>query len=348
MRAAGTDPLAALDAHKDTRRLEKAAAEAAKQEAGRSEAPIFDHALDDFHTTNEGRWRSRKHPSEWRESVIRHACPIIGGKRVDEISILDILALLKPIWKTRTVTAARVRGRVEKVLDRAFVHMHPDDVVAAQKLVAQNPARMNAHLRELPGIQSHAKKKFTALSYRDIGQFMAELRADNRVASLALQFLILTAARPGMVIDAEWSEIDLGQRIWTVPAAKMKVAKNGDHVTPLSDQAVQILEKMLAIRMGSRVFPVSRTAMWELARRLRPGITAHGTARSAFKDWAGDVAEYPDELSELQLAHNVGDETRRSYRRGSAIEKRRAMMAAWADFCGREFTNVVAMPSKVA
>jgi len=126
------------------------------------------------------------------------------------------------------------------------------------------------------------------------------------------------------------------------------VAKNGDHVTPLSDQAVQILEKMLAIRMGSRVFPVSRTAMWELARRLRPGITAHGTARSAFKDWAGDVAEYPDELSELQLAHNVGDETRRSYRRGSAIEKRRAMMAAWADFCGREFTNVVAMPSKVA
>jgi hypothetical protein len=100
---------------------------------------------------------------------------------------------------------------------------------------------------------------------------------------------------------------------------------------------------MLAIRSGNRIFPVGRLAMWLLARRLRPGITAHGTARSAFKDWAGDVAEYPDELSELQLAHNVGDETRRSYRRGSAIEKRRAMMEAWSAFCSKEFTNVVAL-----
>jgi integrase len=122
-------------------------------------------------------------------------------------------------------------------------------------------------------------------------------------------FLVLTAARPGMVIKAAWDEVDLGQRTWTVQAAKMKVAKNGDHVTPLSDQAMRILEKMLALRMGSGIFPVSRTAMWELARRLRPGITIHGTARSAFKDWANDVAEYPDELSELALAHNVGDET---------------------------------------
>ena len=98
MRAAGTDPLAALDAHKDTRRLEKAAAEAVK-EANRLDAPIFDHALDDFHTANAGRWRSKEHANEWRDSVVRHACPLIGGKRVDEITILDVLAVLRPIWK---------------------------------------------------------------------------------------------------------------------------------------------------------------------------------------------------------------------------------------------------------
>jgi integrase len=346
IRAAGEDPLVALDAKKGVRRVERSAAEAIK-EANRSEAPIFDRALDDFFAANSGRWRSADHASEWRESVIRHVCPHIGGKRVDEITILDVLALLRPIWKTRAVTAARVPGRIEKILDRAYVHMHPDDVVAAQKLVAQNPARMNSHLRELLGVQSHTKKKFTALSYRDIGQFMAELKADDSVASLALQFLVLTAARPGMVIRAEWDEVDFGQRTWTVPAAKMKNAKNGDHTTPLSDWAVRILEKMLAMRSGNRIFPVSEAAMWLLARRLRPGTTVHGTARSTFKDWAGDVAEYPDELSELQLAHNVGDETRRSYRRGSAIGKRRAMMEAWSAFCGEESTNVVSM-SKVA
>jgi integrase len=345
MRAAGEDPLEAIDRKKDAKRLEKA--ETVK-EASRPEAPIFDHALDDFFAANSSRWRSKEHANEWRDSVVRHACPIIGGKRVDEVTILDILAVLKPIWKTRAVTAARVRGRIEKILDRAFVHMHPDDVIAAQKLVAQNPARMNSHLRELLGVQSHTKKKFTALSYRDIGKFMLELKGDDSVTSLALQFLVLTAARPGMVIKAEWREVDFEQRTWTVPAAKMKNEKNGDHATPLSDGAMRILERMLAMRSGDRIFPVGRLAMWLLARRLRPGITAHGTARSAFKDWAGDVAEYPDELSELQLSHNVGDETRRSYRRGSAIEKRRAMMEAWSAFCGKKFTNVVAMPSKVA
>jgi integrase len=348
IRASGTDPLAALDAHKDTRRLERAATEAAKQEAGRPKAPIFDHALDDFHIANEGQWRSKLHATEWRDSLVRHVCPALGPKRVDEITILDILAVLKPIWKTRAVTASRIRGRIEKILDRAFVHMHPGDPIAAQKLVSQNPARMNSHLKELLGVQAHTKKKFAALSYRDIGKFMAELRADDSVTSLALQFTILTAARPGMTIAAEWSEVDFAERTWVVPAHKMKVAENDDHVCPLSEQALGILEKMLAVRSGDRIFPVSRTAMWDHARRLRPGITVHGTGRSAFKDWSCDVAEYPDELSELQLAHNVGDATRRSYRRASAVEKRKAMMTAWADFCGAEFSNVVAMPAKVA
>jgi integrase len=350
IRAAGDDPLAVLDAKKDVRRVERAAAEVAKvAEANRPAVPIFDRAMDAYYGANRSMWRSERHAVEWKHSLVRHVSPVIGGKRIDEIGVADIVATLRPIWKAIPVTAARVRARIERTLDHAYVHTYPDDVETAARLVAANPTRLNAHLRHLVGVNARTKQNFPALSYKEVGVFMAKLRADPSPVARALEFLILTAARSGMVIRATWDEVDLAEKTWTIPAARMKNDRNGNHDVPLSDRAIEILEEMRALHSADgRVFPVGRLQMWKLLKRLRPGVTPHGM-RSCFKDWAGDVGEYPDELSELQLAHNVGDATRRAYRRGSALAKRRAMMQAWADFCGREFaSNVVVIPAKVA
>jgi integrase len=352
IRAAGDDPLDAIDRKRDARRVERAAAEATKAVgANQPVAPIFDHAMDAFYDANRPTWRSQTHADEWKDSLRRHVCPQIGGKRIDEIGVADILATLRPIWKSRAVTAQRVRARIERILDHGFVNAYPDDMDTASRLVAANPARLNAHLKHLLGPGSHAKTNFAALSYKEVGAFMVKLRAEGSVAARALEFTILTASRAGMVVHATWREIDTAARMWTVPAPRMKVVANGDHQCPLSTRCLEIIEEMRPLRSADdRVFPtINRTAMWFLLQTLRSGVTVHGF-RSCFRDWGGDLTEYHDELLELQLAHSVGDATRRAYRRASAIIKRHALMGDWSAFCASEYTeNVIAITTtKVA
>jgi integrase len=350
MRANGDDPLAVLDAKKDARRVERAAAEATKAaDANRPVAPIFDHAMDAFYDANRPTWRSQAHADEWKDSLVRHVCPHIGGKRLDEIGVADILAALRPIWKSRPVTAQRVRARIERILDHGFVNAHPDDMETAARLVAANPARLNAHLKHLLGPGSHAKRRFSALSYKEVGAVMAKLRAQGSVAARALEFTILTASRASMVVGARWSEIDVAAKMWTVPAARMKVIKNGEHQCPLSTRCLEIVEEMRSLRSADDcVFPfISRTAMWFLLQTLRSGVPVHGF-RSTFRDWGGELTDYHDEVLELQLAHAVGDATRRAYRRASAIIKRHALMEDWATFCAREDAENVVAITKLA
>jgi hypothetical protein len=156
MRAAGEDPLDAVDRKKDARRVERAAAEATKRSEA-NQAPIFDRAMDAYYEANRSSWRSQLHSNEWRDSLIRHVSPLVGGKRIDQIVVADLLGTLKPIWRTIPVTASRVRARIERVLDHGYVHTFPDDMERAAELVAKNPARMNAHLKRLLGANTHTK-----------------------------------------------------------------------------------------------------------------------------------------------------------------------------------------------
>jgi integrase len=161
------------------------------------------------------------------------------------------------------------------------------------------------------------------------------------MAALALEFLILTAARSNEVIGARWDEMDLKAKVWTVPAVRMKAGR--EHRVPLSARAVAILEKAAESRAGVYVFPgpakgadkdrtLSPNALRALLIRAgKADVTPHGF-RSSFRDWAGEASTFPRELAEAALAHTVGDAVERAYRRGDALEKRRGMMDDWAAF----------------
>ena len=222
-----------------------------------------------------------------------------------------------------------MRGRIERVLDAA----------AARGLRSRdNPARWRGHLANLlPKRQKLARGHHAAMAFDDVPAFVARLRDAEGVSARALEFAILTAARSGEVLGARWSEIDLDAKVWTVPAARMKAAR--EHRVPLSERAVEILSAPAAMKTGDYVFlgakrsgPLSVMALAMVMRRTGAGnFTVHGF-RSAFRDWAGERTNFPSEVAEAALAHVVGDETERAYRRGDALEKRRALMEAWAAF----------------
>jgi integrase len=182
-------------------------------------------------------------------------------------------------------------------------------------------------------------KHFAALSYYDIGSFMADLRQQQSVYARALEFLILTASRPGEVVGAEWQELNVEQRIWTIPAIRMKSGKA--HRLPLSQAAMDLIQGMRNGRRDRFVFPgrtygrpVSSDALLVLLKRMgRPDLTAHGF-RSTFRDWAAECTDAPNEVAEMALGHAVGNKVEIAYRRGDLFEKRRRLMEAWAEYCG--------------
>jgi integrase len=242
--------------------------------------------------------------------------------------------VLEPIWKAKTETANRVRGRIESILDwaRARGLRH-----------GENPARWRGHLDQLLPARSAVApvKNHAALPYADLPRFVAELRKREGVSARALEFTILTAARTGDTLGATWQEVDKAERLWTVPAARVKGKKGArkrDHVVPLSDQAFNLLWTLP--RETDFIFPgakqgsaLSNMAMLELLRGMGFGdLTVHGF-RSAFKDWCSEQTAYPNELSEMALAHTVKDKVEAAYRRGDLRDKRRKLMSDWAVFC---------------
>jgi integrase len=223
-----------------------------------------------------------------------------------------------------------VRGRIESVLDWAAARGYRQ---------GENPARWRGHLDNLlPRRSKIARiKHHAALAYGDLPAFTTELREREGMAARALEFAILTAARTGEVIGATWPEIDLGARLWVIPAERMKAGR--EHRVPLSEPVAALLVSLP--RKGSRVFPVSNMAMLMLLRRMgRDGLTAHGF-RSTFSDWCAEQTSTPSEVREMALAHVVGDKVEAAYRRGDLFEKRRDLAEAWARFCGGDQGDVV-------
>lgn len=323
--AAGIDPIEA-----------RRAAELAT--AGR---PTFGEMTDAFLAAKASEWRNPKHRAQWRMTLEVHAASL-RPVPVDEIGTESILRVLQPIWLSTPETASRLRGRIEAVLDAARAKGH----IASHEA---NPARWKGHLDHLLAKRQHLTRgHHAAMAYDAVPEFIGKLREREATAALALEFLILTAARSGEVLGACWSEIDLAGKVWTVPAGRMKAGR--EHRVPLSNRAAEILQKLAEARAGEFVFPgqkpsspLSGMAMEMLLRRMEIDVTVHGF-RSSFRDWCGEVTSFPREIAEAALAHVVGNKVEAAYRRGDALEKRRVLMEAWAGFCEPDAAgNIVQM-----
>lgn len=310
-RAAGLDPIAA-------------------RKAVPSEVPTFGKIADDLVDSLEPGFRNGKHVAQWRSTLATYAKDL-RSKPVDQITTEDVLAALKPIWASKAETASRVRGRIERVLNAAKAQGHRS---------GENPAAWKDHLENLlPKRHRLTRGHHAAISYTALPAFLAELRNRPALAARALEFTILTAARTSETLGATWAEIDLEAAVWTVPGERMKAGRV--HRVPLSAPALAILEKLAEAepQPGDYLFPgnkrgrpLSGMSMEMVLRRMKMVITVHGF-RSTFRDWCFEESDFPRELAEAALAHVVGDQTERAYKRGDALKKRAELMEAWARFC---------------
>lgn len=292
---------------------------------------------------------NEKHRDQWLKTLTDYA-PTLQKLPVNEIDTQDVLAALKPHWTTIPETADRMRGRIERVLDAAR---------AAGYIASpwENPARWKGHLALLLPRQQVAVQHHEALPYEDMAQFMANLRTRPGLGAKALEWTILTAARTKETRGATWGEIDLEAKVWTVPKERMKgpVEKRREHRVPLSQAALAVLEQMKPLEQPAAdqlIFPgrngqFSNMTMDKILRLMELDVTVHGF-RSTFKDWAEDTTNFANGVIEAALAHAVGDETERAYRRGDALLKRRRLMDAWAGYCARKVGSNVTTLSRAA
>jgi integrase len=309
----------------DVREAEKAAAAAQPPEL-----LTFGTYAEAYIASVEEGWRNDKHRQQWRNSLRDHAKPL-ADKPIADISTDDVLEVLRPIWRTIPETANRVRGRIEKILSAA-------KATGLRSRDSANPAQWRGHLDVLlPKRITLSRGHHAAMAYAEVPLLMRKLASRDATAARALEFLILNASRTSEVLGARWSEIH--EDTWIVPADRMKAGI--PHTVTLSAAAQALLEEVGRGAPNDFVFAgskpnsrLSNMSMEMLLRRMKvENCTVHGF-RSAFKDWAADCTETPDEISEEALAHIVGSKIRRAYRRGEALERRRALMEAWARYLG--------------
>jgi integrase len=315
---AGRDPLAAKEAAKVAASTARARSITFRQCA---EAYIANYAPG---------WRNVKHSKQWSSTLATYTYPVFGDLPVEVIDTPLIIKVLDPIWSLKTETASRIRGRLEAILDWARVRGYR---------TGENPARWKGNLALALPARDKAKPpgRHAALPFGQMPAFWVDLEKRDGVGPLALRFAILTAARTGEAIGARWEEIDFDKKTWTVPAARMKGAR--EHRVPLSSQALALLEEIGPKESGP-VFPgthgdkpLSNMALLMTLRRMnRADLTAHGF-RSTFRDWTAETTDFPGEVAEAALAHAVGDRVEAAYRRGDLFEKRRGLMEAWGDYC---------------
>jgi integrase len=319
LRATGVDPLA----QKRERRTAHLIAEA--------KSVTFKECAESYITAHEAGWRNPKHRQQWRSTLDTYCFPAIGALPVQAIDTDLVIKVLEPIWRNKTETASRLRGRIESILDYAKARNYRN---------GENPARWRGHLDMLLArpakIAPH--EHHAALSYNEVGSFMSDLRRRDSTSARCLEFLVLTAARTGEVIGATWNEVDLAARVWTIPANRMK--GNREHRIPLSDRAVEIVRLMQQRRENDFIFAgmrgggLSNMTLLAMLRVLGRNVTSHGF-RSTFRDWAAEQTNFPREVAELALAHAIESKVEAAYRRGDLFEKRRRLMDAWSAFCSK-------------
>jgi integrase len=321
----GRDPLAEREAE-----AAKVKADAAKVQAS---GMTFGAVAGMYVDGHEASWRSLKHRQQWHSTLRDYVLPVIGDLPVDSVDRGAVLKIIEPLWREKTETASRVRGRIETILDYAKARGWRE---------GENAARWRGHLDHILPPRSKAQRvaHHAALPWREIGAFMQRLRQNSGLNARCLEFLILTACRSGEVRGAHWNEIDLEHAVWTLPAERTKAGR--EHRVPLAEPATVVLREMAQLGTEGFVFPGLKAASalstgW-LAKAVHAaggnGATVHGF-RSTFRDWCAEATNYPRELAEAALAHVVGDATERAYQRGDALERRRRMMTHWGEFCSK-------------
>lgn len=333
--ADGLDPIDARDALKRT-----AVAEAAR-------IITFDQAAAAYIEAKEPEWKNAKHGDQWRNTLKAYASPKIGAMNIADVQTEHVMSVLRPIWTTKTETATRLRGRLEKIIDWA----------TPEHREGPNPARWRGHLdkkladpNKIAPVENHP-----SLPYAQTGAFMRDLRAMEGVSPLAAEFIILTAVRTNEALLAQWSELDLDAALWVIPKERMKGRKNStrEHRVPLSRQALRVLERVKALGSGPTgyVFPgrkkdapqTNMACLAVLKRMGRSDLTIHGF-RSTFRTWAAEQTNFPRDVAEMALGHVIADKVEAAYQRGDMFAKRAKLMQSWADYCGRVQQDAKVLP----
>ncbi len=314
----------------------------------------FDQCAEAYILAHKAGWKNAKHADQWTNTLNTYASPVFGHLPVAEIDTGLVVKCLSPIWESKTETASRLRGRIESVLGWATTSGYR---------TGENPARWKGHLDNLLATisKSSRTKHHPSLPWQRIGAFMSALRAREGVSARAVEFAILTACRSGEVRGAKWTEFDTVGKVWTIPAERMKAKR--EHEVPLSDAALALLESMP--KVGEIVFAgtknqlLSDMSLTAVIRRMNgddkpvwadangEGVTVHGF-RSSFRMWAAETTNYPREVAEHALAHQLPDAVERAYQRGSQFSKRAALMAEWSAYCATVQTDAVVKPTRCA
>lgn len=321
LRIRGLDPL------EERFKQEQAAA------AQATEAVTFEKCAETYIAAHKAGWKNSKHAEQWTATLQTYVYPIFKDKPVALIDDALVLKVLQPIWKEKTETASRIRGRIERILDWARVMKYR---------TGDNPARWKGHLDHLLPKRSKVATivHHAALLIDETPAFIRTLRREETVVARAFEYCILNATRTSETLGMRWTEFDEKAALWIVPAERMKAGR--DHRIPLSKRSIQILAEMQEIRISDFVFPggvkarpLSSMVFLMLLRRLgRTDITAHGF-RSTFRDWAAERTDFPNEVVEMALAHTISNKVEAAYRRGDLFQKRRQLAEAWAEFCAR-------------
>ncbi len=302
----------------------------AKKSADSAKAITFDECASKYIESQSSSWKNAKHAQQWSNTLQTYASPLVGNLSVSSVDTTLVMQILEPIWAAKNETASRVRSRLELVLAWATVRGYRS---------GENPATWRNHLDKLLPKRSRIQKvkHHTALPFDEIGGFIAKLRVREGVAAKALEFLILTATRTSETLNAEWTEIRLDEKLWIIPATRMKGGI--EHRIPLSQRAIEILRSMQKTGERNYIFPgacanrpLSNVALLKVLERMKVDVVTHGF-RSTFRDWASERTTFPREVCEQALAHTLRDKVESAYRRGDLLLKRTALMSEWAKYC---------------
>lgn len=332
---AGRDPLAERDT----------AARKPIATAKRADTETFEQVARDYITHHKDGWKNSKHRQQWENTLTAYVYPIIRNKPPHEITTDDVLKVLQQdheragkkgtLWMDARETASRVRMRIETVIGAAKAKGITNPETREIWINHHNPAQWKDHLEHwLNGKQSRGH--FDAMDWKDVPAFMMELRGKPDASAKALMLTILCAVRTNETLNATWSEFDLHNAMWTIPAERMKAGV--EHRVPLSDAAIQLLRSLARIDDSPYVFPgakrgkpLSNMSMLQMMRGMRDGLTVHGF-RSSFRDWTTETTLHPDAIAEMALAHTIKNKVERAYRRGDAFDRRRDLMQQWCDY----------------
>lgn len=292
-------------------------------------------------------WKNAKHESQWRNTLETYTYSIIGDLSVQDIDIGLVMDVLEPIWFEKTETASRVRQRIENILDWATVKGYR---------AGDNPALWRGRLDKLLPKRTKVQKPkhFEAMDYRDVPEYFRSLRKRDTVATRALAFTILTAARNGEARAVTTDELDSKDKVWTIPDTRMKADR--EHRVPLSAEALKIIKEMEPFKRHTDNYifpgqahskPISEPSLLKVVKQHDKTLTVHGF-RSSFRDWCAEQTSYPREVAEAALAHAVKDKTEAAYQRGDMFEKRRKLMDAWSNYCLNSKSTAEVVPIKRA